>query len=263
MIKSLTLYKGQKVFTNKLYNHSKKDVTFEFADGINIITGRNASGKSVLLKIIKTLCCIDEATYPSMPHPIDLHNFLTDIWFTIPEYISEKLEKKDFPKSSILWDGSMVHYLTPEYFDSRNLWTKLDSPYSSSKEIFSMGEVLNKMMTKNSQGESIIHLLMKLYELNTEYDKPLTNVNNSWLKASDTFQNWINSFPKDGKPTLLIDELDLNLDLDNQKTYWDYVKNLTKKWQVIVISHSYFAFKQTDVNHIPLNKQYFNQVKKL
>jgi predicted ATP-dependent endonuclease of OLD family len=262
MIKSITLYKGQKVFTNKLYKHSKEDVTFEFTDGINIITGRNASGKSVLLKIIKTLCCINDATYPTMPDPIDLSNFMTDEWLTIPDYISEELEKKDFPKSFLSWDGSMVHYLTPEYFDSRNMWEKLDSPIPN-KEIFSMGDVLNKMMSKNSQGESIIQLLVRLYELHTEYDEPLTNVNDTWLTASDTFQNWLNSFPKDGKPTLLIDELDLNLDLDNQKFYWDYIKNLTKKWQVIVISHSYFAFKQTDVNHIPLSKQYFNQVRKL
>lgn len=51
MIKSVTLKKDKESFTGKLYDHTKKDVTFHFTDGINIITGRNGSGKSVLLNV--------------------------------------------------------------------------------------------------------------------------------------------------------------------------------------------------------------------
>ena len=53
MITSLTLHKEKNNFTNKLYKYKNGEVTYNFTDGINIITGRNGSGKSVLLKIIK------------------------------------------------------------------------------------------------------------------------------------------------------------------------------------------------------------------
>ena len=75
MIKSITLKKGQDVFTNKLYRHKSKDVKFEFNDKVNIITGRNGSGKSVLLNIIKTYCGIGKQnTYACFKEPMDIFN---------------------------------------------------------------------------------------------------------------------------------------------------------------------------------------------
>jgi len=267
MIKLLTLNKGQKLlFTDKLYHHSKKDVIFTFTDGVNVITGRNGSGKSVLLKIIKTHCAIGEdSSYPRMFKPFTLHGWFDDNWKTIPDVISDNLKKLEFPKSKLDWDGSMVHYLTPEFFNPHDIWTRIDSPFPQGKELFSGIEAIDSLYNNNkiSKGENCIHLLNKLYNLHTEYDQDLKNVNDMWLKANNIFQSWIKIFPKDGKPTLLIDELDNHLDLDNQKLYWDYINNLTKLWQVIVVSHSIFSFKQKNVNHIPLDKEYFENVNKL
>jgi predicted ATP-dependent endonuclease of OLD family len=267
MIKSVTLLKGQKTFTNKLYHHKNTDVTFNFVDGINVITGRNGSGKSVLLKIIKTNCGIEDNSYPRMFSPMDLtEGFFLDKKLTIQEVIAKKLENSELPNSKIEWDGSMVHYLTPDFFDPDDMFSRMDSPLPRGKELFSFGDVVMNMVNKNknSKGESCIQLLNKIYELHTDYDPPLKNVNEVWMEASNTFQEWIGSFSNEGgKPTLLIDELDSHLDLDNQKTYWDYINLLTKKWQVIVVSHSIFSFKLDNVNHIPLNKEYFNNVRKL
>lgn len=267
MIKSVTLKKDKESFTGKLYNHTKKDVTFNFTDGINIITGRNGSGKSVLLKIIKTNCLITkEASYPRMVEPSEIKDgFFSDNWLTIPKVIQKRLINNDFPLSSIEWDGSMVHYLTPDFFNPSTMWRRIDSPLPQGKELFSDKEIFAGIAYKNqnSSGEQCIRLLNKMYELHTEYDEPLKMVNDLWKGADDIFQNWIHSFPMDGKPTLIIDELDHHLDLDNQKTYWDYIGCLVKKWQVIVVSHSIFSFKQVDVNHIPLQKEYFEKVKSL
>jgi predicted ATP-dependent endonuclease of OLD family len=267
MIKSVKLLKGQDTFTNKLYNHKSKDVVYTFTDGVNIINGRNASGKSVLLKIIKYNCGIisKESTYPTMIHPSELHgwNFSDDKWKTIPEIIKERLKNVELPKSKIEWDGSMVHYLIPDHFNADNIWKRLDSPYQTEQgELFSGIEALSMMFSKNSEGEGCVRLLNRLYNLSDKYDEPLDTKRNNdmWIKASDIYQEWITSFTKKGKPTLLIDELDNHLDLDNQKMYWDYLGNLTKKWQVIVVSHSIFAFKQTNVNYISLNPEYFDKV---
>lgn len=154
--------------------------------------------------------------------------------------------------------GSLSH---PDFFNPSDMWRRIDSPFTQGKELFSTQEIFSGMAfkTQNSAGEKCIRLLNKLYDLHDEYDEPLKNVNDLWKGADDLFRDWISSYPKGGKPTLLIDELDSHLDLDNQKTYWDYISCLTKKWQVIVVSHSVFAFK-IDGNHIPLNKEYFEKV---
>jgi len=265
MIKSLTIFKSTKGFTRKLYHHNNKDVTFEFSPDINIITGRNGSGKSILLKIIKTHCCIDDSTYPTMVHPVNIRKgFFENDYYTILEYINKKLKNYKFPKSKLEWDGNIIHYLTPEYFSPSNMWDKLDSPYKfDNKELYGIGDVILNFIDNKSKGENVIQLLNKINNLNIQYNEPLKDVNDVWQKADNIFQNWLNSFSKEGKPTLLIDELDTNLDLDNQKYYWDYIQYLTKKWQVIVISHSIFAFKKENVNHIRLNEEYFNKIKKL
>jgi energy-coupling factor transporter ATP-binding protein EcfA2 len=268
MITSITLKKQKSNFTNKLYGYKNGEITFNFTDGVNVITGRNGSGKSVLLNIIKTNCFIDkDSTYPRMPNPMDLHGLFSGDagWKTIPESITEHLERKDYPKSEIVWDGAMVHHLIPEYFDASNLWKMMDSPFPNvGSDLFGTGEIMAGFMSKRSKGEGTIGLLMKMFNLNTEYDQPLTGVNDIWMKTSGIFHEWLKSFPETkGKPTLLIDELDEHLDLDNQKMYWTYIKSLTKKWQVIVVSHSIFAFKETDVNHIPLNKDYFKTVRSI
>lgn len=276
MIKSITFYKGQKKFTNKLYHHKNKDITFNFTDGLNIITGRNGSGKSVLLDMIRNNCgIISDNSYPVMPNPMHLHSWSDDKWISMSNYIKNQFENNDYPNCDIVWDGSMVHYLTPDTFDSERMWNREmargeNFSHQISNDLFSGIEILGKMISHNSKGESSIQVLNKIFNLSIEYQKQLTkkDVNDVWVKASDIFHDWLNSMPRNEKPTLLIDELDSHLDLDNQKSYWNYINYLTQKWQVIVVSHSIFALRlkkscDFDINYINLNSEYFNKVNKL
>lgn len=269
MINSITIKASYQrgLFTNKLYNHHSNDVTYNFTDGINVITGRNGSGKSVLLKLIKNYCGISkDASYPRMINPLSLSkNMLENTYYSIPEYIEERLiNNMGYPKCNVDWDGSMIHYLTPEWFNPSEILKRYDTPFPKGKELFSCGQGIVQMMSSNSKGEGMIYLLLNLFNLPVDYEERMDErmANDVWVNASNIFHDWLESMPQDGKPTLLIDELDMNLDLDNQKFYWDYLHKLTERWQVIVVSHSYFAFKREDVNHIPLNKKYFNLIKK-
>jgi energy-coupling factor transporter ATP-binding protein EcfA2 len=269
MIKSITIKRtGAHNFTNKLYHNKNKDVTYEFTDGVNIVTGRNGSGKSVLLNLIKTSCGgTKDVSYPTMPNPFDAHPIGSNIWHTMPEIIKKRLKNRDYPNTDISWDGTMFHHLTADFFNPKAAWDRLDNPMQVIKnELFSGGESLSLMMSNNSKGESAIGLLIKLYDLGSDFERRLTkrDANDVWVKSSDVFHDWLESFTSEkGKPTLLIDELDTHLDLDNQKVYWDYINHLTKKWQVIVVSHSIFAFHVKDANYINLNPEYYNKVKKI
>ena len=274
MIKSITIHKSNRdLFTDELYfKKGEKLRTFEFTDDINVIIGRNGSGKSVLLKIIKTLCGIQKnSTHATMIDPLHIRkDFLggndDSNFYSYPEYLNKTLEDRGYPKVEMDWDGSITHYLTPEFFDPKNLWDMWDNPIDTGgQKLFETSEVLNSFMDDYSAGEGGIKILGKLFNLIQEYPEPMDSarINSVWLEADKRFHMWIDSMPKDGKPTLLIDELDARLDLDNQKAYWNYIHHLTKTWQVIVVSHSYFGFKVDGVNHIPLDKLYFEKVKKL
>lgn len=265
MIKSITFLPGQEgYFTNKLYRHKSKARTFEFTDGINIITGRNGSGKTVMLKIIKLMCGIDECTYPVFPRPIDLKGWMSDEWGTMEQHIKDKVKNGGYPEVELSWDGSMVHHLNSKAFDASTALQRFmqGSMRPPTQEMFEMAETMLINMSNESAGEMAQYMLTKVFNLNTEYDSKPTGVNDTWEGAWKIFDEWIMSKPRDGKPTLLIDELDRHLDIDNQYYYWKYIAHLAKKWQVIVVSHSIFAF-HADGNHIPLSKEYYNRVKKL
>lgn len=271
MIKSITLLSGQDTFTNKLYKHKKNPVTFNFNEDINIITGRNGEGKSVLLNILAFKCGItQEATYAIMTGPMELHSLFSDFnedWDTIDMVIDKKFRNYDYPKCDIEWDGSIVHKLNEETFDPSNMWRQIDGDSFRATKIertFGGMETINRFMVHDSKGENATRVLFSLDKLNMTYNPPIDDKRNNdmWVKADNIFQDWVNSKPKDGKPTLLIDELDAGLDVLNQYYYWSYIQKLAETWQVIVVSHSIFAFKHKG-NQIPLNKSFFKDVNKI
>jgi hypothetical protein len=208
-----------------------------------------------------------DCSQSTMPPPLDLHaGFFSDgKWLTIPDLIERSIKNSNYAKCNIDWDGGVVHYFIPDFFNTKDILSRMDSPFpTGQKELFSLGEAILKGMSNNSKGEECIGILSKLYNVTPEYPQPLDGrVNDAWITASNIYQDWIKSYTNKGKPTLLIDELDDHLDIDNQVNYWQYIGKLTDRWQVIVVSHSLFAFKQKDVNYINLNPEYFNKVKKL
>jgi ABC-type molybdenum transport system ATPase subunit/photorepair protein PhrA len=277
MINKITIYKGERsLFTNKLYNVSeKKPKTFEFSPNLNVITGRNGSGKSVLLKLLKykTGNLNHDEISPSMIHPLSISKgFGTDEYYSIDDKINEKLSGTlnfGYPKVNIDWDGEIVNYIVPSFFSSNNLWTNFDKITPKYyDDLYDGLEIILKKINNLSAGEDLINTIVRLKNLPKDYHKPLTDneVNDVWVKASNVFQQWVDNVKinkGNTKPTILIDELDKHLDLDNQMYYFEFMRELSKEWQIILVSHSYFAFKLKNVNYINLNPKYYNKIKKL
>jgi len=276
MIKSISIYKGERsLFTNKLYNKHKSPRTFNFTPGLNIVTGRNGSGKTVLLNLLKNKTGnLDSGEIsPSMMSPMKINKgFFTGEYYTIDDKINKKLSgtlDSGYPKVDIDWDGKIVNHVTPAFFGGQSIWKRFDSPKPKHyDELFSGGESLLKMMSNLSAGEDLINTIIRIKNLPKEYHGPMeeNSANDLWINASNIFQDWvkiIDKGDKNSKPTLLIDELDKHLDLDNQLAYFNFIKELAKEWQIILVSHSYFAFKLKDVNYINLDQKYFNTIKNL
>ncbi len=269
MINSITIHNGSRgLFTNKLYKvYKDKSRTFNFSkDKINVITGRNASGKSVLLNLLKMKTGnLSKGISPEMVVPMSISKgFFDKTYYTMQEKIDSNFTGEYNPKVDIDWDGSITNHITPSFFDTGNLWDSFMSGRAKHYEdTYNMPEVVNRIMSNQSAGEDLINTIGRIRDLPKKYHGPMEGVNDLWMKASDIFQTWHQSFKQDEKPTLLIDELDKHLDLDNQKHYFDFLRYLAKEWQIIVVSHSFFAFNQKDVNYINLNPKYFKQVQKL
>lgn len=268
MIHSFSLLPGQKIFTNKLYKHKNKEVTFNFEDSINVITGPNGSGKSVLLHMIATKCGIGkESSYACMPSPSRVISFFDEKRIGMEELIENRMQERGFPSTNIRWDGSIVHHLNEDTFDSTRMWNRYNDHSFRPDKIsssFNGADIINKIMVKDSRGEAATRILFSLNTLTDKYNDPIDkkSVNSLWVEADNIYQEWHGAFLKKGKPTLLIDELDSGLDLINQYYYWKFLEDLSVKWQIIVVSHSIFAFKYNG-NQLPLSKKYFKDVNKL
>jgi len=267
MIHKFQILKGHRgLFTNKLY----KGREFHFSDGLNIITGRNGSGKTVLLNFMALMTGnTDNSVSPHFIEPIRASKGLFEKgYYTIPELIQKKIEDLDYPPLKIEWDGAIVNKVNNSNFDKGNRFDKLmkgsvaQQMYNKSGEL---GGVISQFLSTNSAGEKLIGNILSLMNLPRDYHGRLDkrSVNDAWLKCDELFYEWHSSFENKGKPTILIDEFDKHLDLDNQQAYFEFLKEMAKTWQIIVVSHSIFAFKQKNVNYINLNPKYFKTVSKI
>jgi hypothetical protein len=83
------------------------------------------------------------------------------------------------------------------------------------------------------------------------------------LNYENLLADYVAKLSGDGKPTILIDELDAHFDFDNLYIFWsDSINKLVEKYQVIIVTHNPFFIDSTRMNIIG-NDYYLKSVKKL
>jgi len=229
------MFKKLQILESKLFDSIEKNHLFN--DDINILWGRNAIGKSLLLQAIS----LNGHFYGG---------FLSGGW--------SNLIKKDDSKThylyntiSIEWSGMPVFYINYEtMYDRRYILMGGDHLHGvedSRKVLFSS---INN--TPSEVGLNLFNYLTKVTK--KDYPNSIISETSNQAHASNSYKNikdeikmqkevFINKYPNSKlKPTLLIDQIDMGFDLYNQELFFSKtIKKLKKKFQIIMITNSIFA----------------------
>ena len=228
--------------------------TFEFKPGVNIIIGKNGSGKSTLLKLIEKYTLLDK----------DCHNqqLLSDLF----KFTGHKIK-----------DGVRVY---GDYKCSLFRLCHMDEMVQSDTALSSFENFGATYMSKHSStGEGVIIALQtmfkKMFSANAKLLFPLNviediaeNSNDTWSERAKAYLEYVKNNTVDLKEkeyTILIDEPDRNLDIENIKEIFCILGNRKENTQVIAVIHNplliYRLSKEKDVNFIEMEPGYLQKIK--
>jgi predicted ATPase len=202
------------IFPNKI---------FEFNDGINIIFGKNGSGKTLLLNLLSKSVMIEDHAAGISKKPF---------WFSSEKNIN----------SNIVWDGYKCFKLSDKFLKDEH--TNMSYEMTSGKRIPELPSMLKLAMANKSHGEIERIILESITDIQLNCLEPVDGYDtanwNGFIKTFDT--------TRQSKGTLLFDEVDASMDLETQKWFHsELLPKLSLKFQIICVSHSYYALKHNNI----------------
>lgn len=265
-------------------NLGEKTITFD-PNKINVLFGPNGCGKSTIIKEIANYCLCGELTVcdgftnPYHIEPIYLNGSIFNedksTKYTLDNYRESLSHNGSRNDVSVVWDGGPVF--------NENISGRIQTG--------SIGDLVGGLFTngldefhylanrgKMSLGQNTMYMIAKLaeiceniptlndYETIVEKNKD----NEPWYKTGCLALQYIKSHYKpDAKMTLLLDEMDKSLDIENiLLLYRDYLPALQKKFdiQIILVSHSPIMLTNIiqdspNYNFISIDKKYTKQMK--
>jgi AAA15 family ATPase/GTPase len=262
MIKSISIPK-----TALLNQFFAEKITF--TDGINVIYGPNGSGKSLLLStlarhtFIRSKGWSKPLSFSEVGFSVRLHEF------DVKKYLAYEYDKLSSPdrridgQCEVEWDGMPT-------FKSEGVPNK---SYLSRISVEVMMGCENKQEISDKQMKSILDNNLSSGQTAKVYVDSFLSMqvpDISEPKASkwstdykNLLANYVQTLSRDGKPTLLIDEIDAHLDFDSLYTFWtESINKLVEKYQVIIVTHNPFFIDAAKMNIIG-NDYYLKSVSKL
>ena len=267
-------------------NLGEKTITFD-PNKINVLFGPNGCGKSTIIKELANYClCGDRSvcdgfTNPYHLEPIYINGSIFDedksTKYTLDNYrksLSQNGKRNDV---SVVWDGGAVFN---ENISGRHLTGSLGDLvgglFTTAVDEFCYLANRGQM----SLGQNTIYMITKLSEICeniptlSDFENQVKNHNDngSWYKTGCLALKYINEHYRPGaKMTLLLDEMDKSLDIENTLLlYRDYLPALQKKYdiQIILVSHSPIMLTNIvqdspNYNFISLDKKYTKQMKEM
>ena len=231
---------------SKVESLSKID-TLEFGPGMNILWGRNASGKSTILRLLaEWFHCYQGG-----------RSVVTE---TSIRGATKSLAAKDvfLDGAEIKHDGQSVSYFNPE------------KPVGFSGSQFDddfMEEGIFSMFRKGSSGQNTLHGIMTAVRQKSEEKIPFNmhkdRVNTLWQGWIEGVERMLTPNSPPGPRTILLDEPDRSLDIDNSAEVWRQIPFPHKPRQIIVATHSPFALRIEGAKYIELSPGYLETCRNL
>lgn len=256
MIKSAQITAG---FPLQLPAYANKPI-FRFTDKFNVLFAENGAGKSILLKTIAAYCGIEKAGWTAISDPMKLgYNMPSQIPYVYRQYT---------PGSNIDaivdWDGM------PSFYNDADMVSKNDTTWffsnadQSGDGLTTEAEQMDILAARPSSGQYRVHKLNKIMQViktppNLMIVPP--QIQNKELAKLEI--NYIQSLPRNGKITLLLDEPEKALALPKQLELFDTINKLSEWFQIIMVSHSPFILFYKGANIIDITPGYAKLCKDL
>lgn len=240
---------------------------FEFTPDVNIIIGPNGSGKTTLLKAAAMYGLSANYMESTLPEPSVL--------------VSSDISKLWKPFTDKFCGGiKVIHDYKSKFYQLKPV-----ADYKGDDALLSFQSFENYFTGKNSSvGESTIVAINSLFRMMfsqeapeagfpiPEIEKMVDRVNDIWSKRFKTLLNYYNknrylSEPgQELKRTVLMDEPDRNLDIDNIREVYGVLSFNHPQIQLIAVIHNpvliYKLSKQPGVNIIEMVPGYKDKVVK-
>lgn len=235
----------------------KNGTEFVFKPGVNIIIGKNGSGKSTLLNMIKKYMLCENSMCSEVPH-----------------------EALDFP--DIFDDeGQVLDGVSIKADYTGKVFALLQQSEMKNDDILSDFHNFNLYMNcmSSSFGEKGLHSINSLFDFifkQQDYAFPINSLidykkksNKFWIERIDSLlryykDNHIVSTKENFEYTVLMDEPDRNLDIDNIMQIYEVLSFHKPQIQIIAVIHNpalIYKLSELDcANFIEISKGYLKKI---
>jgi predicted ATPase len=223
--------------------------TFEFGAGVNILWGRNAQGKSTILQLLaQWFHCYQGG-----------RSLVTDS--SLRASIKQINKGKGYVSldgAEIKHDGKPVAYFNPE---------KVVGVCGSELDDDFIDEGIRSVFLKGSSGQHTIEGMITAVKSPEGDTIPWTMkkeaVNDLWAGWIAGVEAMLAPNAPSGPRTILLDEPDRSLDLDNAAEVWRQLPRGRTPRQLIVATHSPFALNIAGAKYIELTPGYLDKCREL
>lgn len=223
---------------------------FEFTPGLNILWGKNGSGKSTVISLMASLfhCAQGGVPRTTASSVGDLFGFNSD---KDAERLAAVQADHD-GQGVCLFDPGLAVGLIGGGFD-----------YD-----FMTEGVMNATM-RGSAGETTLSRSMKVLKVIETNKAPevvfgmdADAVNSLWAPRVKAVEKFLKGSGEKGPLTILMDEPERSLDIIHQAGMWRMLRDYSAKIQFIVASHSLYALNLPKANYIELTPGYLEASKR-
>lgn len=223
----------------------KKPRTFEFKPGLNVLWGRNGSGKTSLTKVLARLFHCEQGNHPTVSQE------------SLSELVGDRFNPIDLAKGlAVEHDGQGVRHFDPGHA------VGLAAGGAAFDWDFGMEGIQNQMF-KGSAGQTnmfrfdrILNEIIAGEVPEVEWKIHRAQSSDVWRERIDLAKSILKKNGKKGPPTILLDEPERSYDLNAQVGVWRLLRAYSDEVQFIVASHSLFALKIPGAHYIELSPRY-------
>lgn len=250
MIKKAQVLKG---FAAEL--PSLKNRMFQFTEGLNVLFGSNGCGKSTLMKCMKAYCCLQHGGWSS----ISDYNKLGAGGVGNFPFVYRAFTPTGECDTHVEWDGTATFYNDSDMRIDDMSWF-FNKDILKQEGLTTEEEQMDYVAKRPSSGQTRIKKLNKIFNIAKnppEFTK--TTPNNNRFEHMEVA--YVNSLPRNGKVTILLDEPEKSLSIPKQIELFKFLKEFQNDLQIVISTHSPFILFEDNINIIEMEDGYIQTCK--